>query len=103
MADSELDQALKLTQQMLDAAGRDAWDDIATLDRERQQLLAHFDGRAAASRDAAVASQLIQLAELNQQLQHLCEVERERCVAAAQQLHKGRNALRDYATTQKTR
>lgn len=81
-----LDQALVVSSQMVDAAEKGLWDEVAELDRQRQPLL-----RAHDPADRRSHRLLQQLMADNQQLIRLAELARSQ---ALQQLNQHSHAYR---------
>ncbi len=95
--DSRLEEALVLTQRMLELAKQDEWEEVKVLEEKQGSLLRDcFESGNPITDRAAVARTAQQILDLNQKIIAVSAESKDRIKAGLSQLQKGRTAIRAY-------
>ena len=97
MEGHELDGVLSLSENMLEAARYEDWDELSVLHKQRETLLKRTFTRPGLVTESETARRVLQRVwELNRQLSILVETERGKCRDQIDRLRLGRRGTAAY-------
>lgn len=92
-----LEQAILLSEQMLEYAKAENWEVFFQTEIKRQSLIAQINTQKCAQQEReSAATFLAQLLNLNQQLEKICIIQRSEAISKIQELNQGSKASQAY-------
>lgn len=100
---ARLEQAIKLSRDMIDQAGRGEWQQIAELERQRRgDMVSALQAPMSESETRQVHDSLQQLMQLNSELAAMVKQARDESFKQFNELRQGREAAKAYQDVGKT-
>ncbi len=96
MNQETFNQILELTDQMLNSAKEEQWDDLLTLEKTRDGLIKKYFVDSLL-KDENLADAVRQVLSKDQQIQNEVRQERDRLAQELKKVTQGKNAVKSYA------